>query len=211
MELIGHYKIPADRQRVWEALNDPAVLMRCIPGCEELAWVDDTNLDGTIAARIGPLTTRFAGRLTLSDLNPPETYTLKAEGQGGLAGLARGSVRVQLTEEAGGTLLHYQGGADVDGKLAQLGARLIQGTAQKYADQFFASFSSIITETTPASLAEDEVSAPDHADAMTELANLTARIDTLEQRLDTMSQGINPWIWAMAIVTLVALLVAAFG
>ncbi|MBV6632465.1 MAG: carbon monoxide dehydrogenase subunit G [Alphaproteobacteria bacterium] len=213
MDLTGQYDIPADRQTVWQALNDPDILMQCIPGCERLEWVDETRLDGTIAAKIGPLTTRFEGRLTLTDLNPPGTYTLIAEGQGGLAGLAKGSVAVTLNEAGSGTQLCYAGGATVDGKLAQLGARLLQGTAGKYADQFFQTFSDlVVAKAAEAEAAAMEPVKPDASDQLVQqIKDLTDRVDRLESALATQPRGLNPWIWSGTLIILVALLTMLFG
>ena len=140
MEMTGERQIPAPRQKVWEALNDPAVLKSSIPGCESLEKLSEHELQATAAVRIGPIATRFAGKVLLSDLDPPNGYTITGEGQGGVAGFAKGGAVVRLADAAGGTLLHYDVKAQVGGKIAQLGARLIDATAKQMADSFFDRF-----------------------------------------------------------------------
>src|SRR5918911_4724471 len=146
MDMTGEYRIPAPRQRVWEALNDPEVLRQAIPGCEQLDKVSDTELTARVKAKVGPVSATFNGKVTLGDLNPPESYTISGEGSGGVAGFAKGGARVHLTDEGADTVLRYDAKADVGGKLAQIGSRLIQGTAKKMADDFFGRFSRIVAE-----------------------------------------------------------------
>lgn len=141
MDLTGEYRIPAPRARVWQALNDPDVLKACIPGAESLEKISDTELAATVNAKVGPVRARFAGTVTLSDLDPPNGYTISGEGTGGVAGFAKGGARVRLADaEDGGTALSYVAKVEVGGKLAQLGSRLVAGTAKKMADDFFGSF-----------------------------------------------------------------------
>jgi uncharacterized protein len=145
MEMTGEYRIPAPREQVWAALNDPDVLRQAIPGCEELKKISDTELEAAVRSKIGPVNARFNGKVTLSDLNPPESYRISGEGKGGAAGFAKGGADVNLTEEgAGTTLLRYTAHADVGGKLAQIGSRLVQGSAKKMADDFFGRFAEIV-------------------------------------------------------------------
>ena len=144
MDMTGEYRIPAPRQTVWEALNDPAVLKASIPGCEELVKKSDTELEAKVTAKVGPVKAKFGGNVTLSDLNPPESYTISGQGSGGAAGFAKGGASVRLTEDGSDTILRYEAKADVGGKLAQIGSRLIQGTAKKMADEFFGTFSRIV-------------------------------------------------------------------
>lgn len=144
MDMTGEYRIPAPRQRVWEALNDPEILKAAIPGCEELNKVGDDDLEARVKAKVGPVSATFTGKVTLSDLNPPESYRISGEGKGGAAGFAKGGAEVNLTEDGSGTILRYAAKADVGGKLAQIGSRLIQGTAKKMADDFFGKFSTIV-------------------------------------------------------------------
>ena len=137
MEMKGSQLIAAEREAVWAALNDPEVLKACIPGCEELNQTSPTELNATVVAKVGPVKAKFKGEVELSDLNPPESYTISGEGKGGIAGFAKGGATVRLTEVEGGTQLDYEVDAKVGGKLAQLGGRLIDATAKKLADQFF--------------------------------------------------------------------------
>lgn len=140
MELKGEYRIPAPRQRVWEMLNDPAVLRECIPGCEALEGNPQDGFSARVTTKVGPVKATFNGEVALSNLNPPESYTISGEGKGGVAGFAKGGADVHLAEEGGETTLSYAVNAQVGGKLAQLGSRLIDSTAKKLADQFFKTF-----------------------------------------------------------------------
>jgi carbon monoxide dehydrogenase subunit G len=146
MDMTGEYRIPAPRQRVWEALNDPEVLKASIPGCDELVKRSDTELEAKVTAKVGPVSARFGGAVTLGDLNPPQSYTISGQGSGGAAGFAKGGANVVLTEDGSDTILRYEAKAEVGGKLAQIGSRLIQGTARKMADEFFGKFSTIVAE-----------------------------------------------------------------
>jgi hypothetical protein len=138
--------IAAPRERVWAALNDPAVLTQCVPGCEGLVPDGDDAWKIALAAKVGPVSARFTGRMALSDVRPPEGYTLAFDGQGGAAGFARGEARVTLAPAAGGaaTDLSYAVKAQVGGKLAQVGSRLVDGAAAKLADDFFARFAAAV-------------------------------------------------------------------
>ena len=141
MDISGKYEIGASREAVWQALNDPAVLQKCIPGCQSLEKVSDTELVAKVQAKIGPVKATFNATLELQDLNPPESYTLSGEGKSGAAGFGRGSARVNLTETEGGTSLAYDADFKVGGKLAQVGSRLVLGATRKMADDFFSTFS----------------------------------------------------------------------
>lgn len=140
MEMTGEQLVPLPQQATWNALNDTAVLKDCIPGCETIDKVSDTEYDITLVAKVGPVSAKFKGRMTLADANPPHAYTLTFEGQGGVAGFAKGSAKVNLDPQDGGTRLAYAVTAMVGGKLAQVGARLIDGVAKKLAEQFFNKF-----------------------------------------------------------------------
>ncbi len=140
MEMRGEHRIPASRQAVWEALNSPDVLKQCIPGCEALEKLSDTEMKATVAVSVGPVKARFHGKVELTDIKAPASYSIVGEGQGGVAGFGKGGADVQLAEENGETVLTYQAKAQVGGKLAQLGSRLIDSTAKKLADQFFTKF-----------------------------------------------------------------------
>ena len=145
MNLSDELTIPAPRTRVYEALQDPEILRRCIPGCEELTKVSDTGLEAKVALKIGPIKARFSGNVTLNPENPPQNFSLSGEGNGGIAGFARGGATVQLEDLGEETRLRYEATAEIGGKLAQLGSRLIQGTAKKLAAQFFESLKSELT------------------------------------------------------------------
>jgi carbon monoxide dehydrogenase subunit G len=160
MDMTGEYRIPAPRQRVWEALNDPAILKAAIPGCEELNKVGDNELEARVKAKVGPVSATFTGKVTLNDLNPPESYRIAGEGKGGAAGYAKGGAEVNLAEDGADTILRYSAKADVGGKLAQIGSRLIQGTAKKMADDFFGKFSAIVGERYAAEVPAAPAAAP---------------------------------------------------
>lgn len=140
MELTGEQTIPAPRERVWQALNDPEILKRCIPGCQEIQKISDTELTAKVGLAVGPVKATFNGRVTLSDLDPPNGYKITGEGQGGVAGFGRGSAEVRLAEDPAGTRLTYKADAAVGGKLAQIGSRLVEATARKLSDEFFSRF-----------------------------------------------------------------------
>ena len=140
MEIKGEYKIAAPREKVFAALNDPAILQACIPGCESLEKTSDTEMKAKVRLRIGPVSASFSGKVTLSDLDPPNGYRISGEGQGGVAGFAKGGAVVSLRDDSGATVLDYDVDAQVGGKIAQVGARLIDGTARKLADEFFGKF-----------------------------------------------------------------------
>ncbi len=144
MELQDQQKINATREVVFAALNDPEILKQCIPGCEVLEKISDTEMTATVTLKIGPIKAKFKGAVELSNLNPPESYTITGEGKGGPAGFARGSADVKLVEDGSGTILGYSVKADIGGKLAQLGGRLIDSTAKKLAAQFFKKFGEIV-------------------------------------------------------------------
>jgi carbon monoxide dehydrogenase subunit G len=144
MEIKGEYRIAASREKVFAALNDPAILQACIPGCESLEKTSDTEMTAKVRLRIGPVSAAFSGKVTLSDLDPPNGYRISGEGQGGAAGFAKGGAVVTLREDAGDTLLAYNVDAQVGGKIAQVGARLIDGTAKKLADEFFGKFAGMV-------------------------------------------------------------------
>ena len=140
MTMTGEVQLPASRETVWAKLNDAEVLKACIPGCEELNKLSDTEMKAVAVTKIGPVKARFKGNVHLTDLDPPNGYKISGEGDGGVAGFAKGGATVALTDKDGGTLLTYNVEAQIGGKLAQLGQRLINGTAKKLADEFFANF-----------------------------------------------------------------------
>ena len=146
MEMKGEYTIPAPRAAVWAALNDVETLKAAIPGCDSINRLSDTEIEATVTAKVGPVKASFKGLVTISDLDPPNGYTIRGEGKGGVAGFAKGGARVRLAEVAGGTVLSYDVDASVGGKLAQIGGRLIDSTAKKLADEFFAALSKLAAD-----------------------------------------------------------------
>ena len=144
MLMNGEVLLRASRTHVWNKLNDPKVLRACIPGCEELESLSPTEFRATAKMKIGPVSARFKGLVRLSDLNPPISYRISGEGEGGVAGFAKGGATVVLNEINGATALEYSVEAQIGGKLAQLGQRLISGSAKKLAEQFFANFSGLV-------------------------------------------------------------------
>lgn len=150
LEMSGSYELPVPRDKVWAALNDPAMLKACIPGCEELEQVTPTELRALVVAKLGPVKAKFKGTVTLSDMQPPQHYRIDGQGDGGIAGFAKGGADVTLTEIESGTKLDYVAQAQIGGKLAQLGQRLIAGSAKKIADDFFKNFVAAMTGEAPA-------------------------------------------------------------
>jgi len=147
MDLTGEERIAASRDTVWKALNDPEILKACIPGCESLEKISDTELEATVGVKMGPVKARFSGKVELTNLNPPSSYTISGEGKGGVAGFAKGGADVTLVEEGAETVLSYKVNADVGGKIAQLGSRLIASTSKKLATQFFENFNAAVSGT----------------------------------------------------------------
>lgn len=200
MEMTGEYRIAAPRETVWQALNDPEVLKACIPGCEEIEKLSDTEFTAKVMAKVGPVKARFSGKVTLSDLDPPNGYRITGEGSGGAAGFAKGGADVRLESDAspGETILRYQVHAQVGGKLAQIGSRLIDGTARKMADEFFGCFANRVGG--PPAPAEPElapeVSPPPAPD---------------EQPPAAQTAGIRPLIWVAGLIAVIVLLLVIFG
>jgi carbon monoxide dehydrogenase subunit G len=140
MEMSGEERIPASQADTWAALNDPEILKACVPGCEAIELQSENEYQVLMVARVGPVSAKFKGKLALSDLNPPHSYAIAFEGQGGAAGFGKGAARVQLAPDGDGTTLSYQVQASVGGKLAQIGSRLVDAAARKIATDFFAAF-----------------------------------------------------------------------
>jgi carbon monoxide dehydrogenase subunit G len=168
MNLSGEYRLPLPRTVVWDGLNDPEILKQCIPGCEELTKTEDNGFAAKVGLKIGPMTARFTGKVTLSDIDPPNGYKIAGEGQGGVAGFGKGSAIVKLAEDgAGGTILTYTADSQVGGKMAQLGSRLIDATAKKLADEFFGKFAATVAPPAaaeaPAAIAVNEPQTPEIA------------------------------------------------
>jgi uncharacterized protein len=160
MELANSQRLPVTQQQAWEALNDPEMLKACIPGCDQIDRVSDTEYLIGMTAAVGPVKARFKGKLTLFDLNPPSSYSIKFDGQGGVAGFGSGMAKVELVPDAQQTVLNYNVTAQVGGRLAQVGSRLIDGTARKMADDFFGRFNEQVAQRFGAAVAEPPGSEP---------------------------------------------------
>lgn len=161
MQMLGEQHIAASCQKVWEALNDPEVLRASIPGCQSLTREADDRFAATVEVKVGPISARFKGVVTLTELNPPHSYVLLLEGNGGIAGTAKGAARVRLSEADGGTLVAYEVEAQVGGRMAQLGGPIIDATAKQLATKFFSRFSEVVTGVSVApAAAAPQVAAP---------------------------------------------------
>ena len=166
MKMNGEFRVPTDRETVWRALNDPEVLKECLPGCQEIEKTSDTEMTATLTIKVGPVKATFKGGVTLSDIDPPNGYTISGQGQGGTAGFASGEAKVSLLEEDGATVVQYDVDAKVGGKLAQIGSRLIDSTAKKLAKQFFDSLAETLgggEEPEAAAQAAQEAAPPEPA------------------------------------------------
>ena len=144
MQMSGEQRIEAPRERVWAALNDPEVLRQCIPGCQSLEKESDERMKATVEIKIGPIGAKFNGAVTLSDINPPESYTITGQGTGGTVGSAKGGARVRLAEAGNATVLSYDVDAEVGGRLAQLGGPIIDATAKQLSAKFFKQFAAVV-------------------------------------------------------------------
>ncbi len=210
MDFAGRYLIPAPPEAVWAALNDAEVLKGCIPGCERMEKTDPTHFQATATLKIGPVKATFKGNVALENLEPPRRATLKGEGQGGVAGFAKGEAEIVLTPEDGGTVLAYTAKANIGGKLAQIGQRLIGGAARQIADDFFARFSAavganIIGSAGPLGEVVLDSSAP----------SLEAPPD--EQDIGNIKtppakrEGVAPEIWVVGLIAVIIILLVLFG
>ncbi len=190
MQMSGEYRIAAPRDEVWAALNNPEVLRQAIPGCEEIEKVSDTEFTAKVKAKVGPVSANFSGAVTLSDLDPPKGYTISGEGKGGPAGFAKGGAKVRLEADGAATVLHYEVEARVGGKLAQIGSRLIDATAKKMANDFFAGFAEVVAGPAPAEAA----------------AEIPARAEEAAP-----AGGVRPLFWVLGVIAVVLILLAIFG
>ncbi len=165
MQMTDSRTIPAPRDKVWAALNDPKILQACIPGCESLEMTSPTEMTAKVTLKVGPVKASFGGKVTLSDIDAPNSYRITGEGSGGVAGFAKGGAVVQLEAEGpDSTILHYTADAQIGGKLAQLGSRLIDSTAQKLAGDFFNNFAAALAPQIPAEAAAPEAPADEQAE-----------------------------------------------
>ena len=197
MEMTGEYRIAAPRAKVWAALNDPEILKQSIPGCESIDKVSDTEFTAKVRAKVGPVSASFTGAVKLSDLDPPNGYTISGEGKGGAAGFAKGGAKVQLKDDGPGTLLVYQVDAQVGGKLAQIGSRLIDGTARKLSEEFFSKFATIV-----GGPAAEAAAAPGAAAEAPATGGAPAPV----QR-----KGLSTWVWVIGLIIIVVVLLAIFA
>ncbi|MEK9848316.1 MAG: carbon monoxide dehydrogenase subunit G [Rhodospirillaceae bacterium] len=198
MDMTGEFRIPASRETVWDALNDPEVLKASIPGCQRLEKVSDEELTATVKSKVGPVSATFTGKVTLSDINPPAGYKISGEGQGGVAGFAKGGAEVTLEEEGTETILRYSANAQVGGKLAQIGSRLIDSTAKKMANEFFTNFVAQIGTSKP----EDKADLSSDSDqAETDTATVASAPNS----------GLSPAVWIGGLIAIVGVLLYIFG
>ncbi len=212
MKMNGEFRVPTDRETVWRALNDPEVLKECLPGCQEIEKTSDTEMTATLALKVGPVKATFAGGVTLSDLDPPNGYTLSGQGQGGTAGFASGEAKVRLVEEGGETVVHYDVDAKVGGKLAQIGSRLIDSTAKKLAKQFFDSLAEKLgggdaaePEPAPPAPAQPEAPAADAPEQDPPAADAGPPLAPAAKRM-----GLPTAAWAAAVVAVAVVLILVF-
>jgi carbon monoxide dehydrogenase subunit G len=190
MDMTGEYRIAAPRAAVWAALNDAETLRQCIPGCEEIDKTSPTEFTAKVMAKVGPVKARFGGKVTLSDIDPPNGYTITGEGSGGVAGFAKGGAQVGLTSEGAETVLRYSVQANVGGKLAQIGSRLIDATARKMAEDFFGRFAELVAAAEPEAVETAPTALAAHAPGT--------------------ERGLHPAIWVAGLLAVIAALLWYF-
>jgi carbon monoxide dehydrogenase subunit G len=212
MDMTGEVRLPAPRATVWLALNDPEILKQAIPGCEEIVKLSDTEMTARVSAKVGPVSAKFAGKVLLSELDPPNGYTISGEGQGGVAGFAKGGAQVSLKDDGGGTLLSYKVQAQVGGKLAQIGSRLIDATARKMADDFFTRFAAAVgTGAPPAPAAAPTAgAAPEPPPAVDPVVTPVASPSDRPRLGPSAGTRVPPYVWAVLLTGLVAVLLYLF-
>lgn len=220
MDMTGEYRIAAQREAVWKALNDPDILRQCIPGCESVDKTSDTEFTARVTAAIGPVKAKFAGKVRLSDLDPPYGYTINGEGQGGAAGFAKGGAKVSLSQDGDGTLLSYNVNASVGGKLAQVGSRLIDGVARKMADEFFSRFATVVggPQKTAEQIAEPAAEPaterrPSAAPPSKRAPAPSAKPASPAAKASpaAASAGLPGWVWIAGVIAVIAAVLAVFG
>lgn len=209
MDFSGRYVIQAPPERVWAAINDPVILKACIPGCEQLDKNSDTEFVATAKLKVGPVSATFKGKVTLSNIQPPTGLTLTGEGQGGVAGFAKGGAEVTLTPEGDGTVLTYNAKAQVGGKLAQIGQRLIDGAAKQIADDFFKRFAEAITPKPV--LAADPTTEELDGVAKLHAPHATAEVLAAEPAGPVVRTGLSPAVWVIGLIAVIVVLLLAFG
>ena len=201
MDFAGRYTIPASPETVWAAINDPDVLKACIPGCQSMTKTDPTHFEASVTLKIGPVRATFKGKVALEELDPYRRCVLKGEGQGGVAGFARGQAEVLLAPEDGATVLSYNAKASVGGKLAQIGQRLIDGAAKQIADEFFVKFVAAIAaagDRQPPSRDRGGRSAP-------------AGPAVYGRSRPAQREGLAPEIWVVGLIGVIVILLILFG
>ncbi|MGE0723045.1 MAG: carbon monoxide dehydrogenase subunit G [Alphaproteobacteria bacterium] len=213
MDMTGEYRIPAPREKVWAALNDPEILRQSIPGCEEIEKLSPTEMTAKVTAKVGPVKARFGGKVTLSDLDPPNGYRISGEGQGGAAGFARGGAEVKLEPDGEATILRYTVNANVGGKLAQIGSRLIDATARKMAEDFFGRFAEIVGGGAAAAAPADAGDGDgDGAPAPTAAAAPQAVPPPRPPAAAAPARpAVNPTIWIVGLIALAVLILLVFA
>jgi len=210
MDMTGEYRVAAPRQKVWDALNDPQILKQCIPGCETIEKLSDTEMTATVRAKVGPVSARFGGKVTISDRDPPNGYKITGEGTGGPAGFAKGGATVKLSDDGDATKLSYVVEANVGGKLAQIGSRLIDATARQMAGNFFAKFAEVVAAPAPAPAAAPVAAgAPAEPATGTTVAPLATPGAKPEAAPAPASGRLSPvvWVGALAVVVLILLFI----
>ena len=209
MDMTGEYRIQAPRDRVWAALNDPEVLKQAIPGCDSIDKQSDTEMSAKVTAKVGPVKASFTGQVTLSDLDPPNSYRISGEGKGGAAGFAKGGANVVLEADGDATILKYEVNATVGGKLAQLGARLIDGTAKKMAGEFFTNFAAVVESDNPPAAAAEAAPAAAAPETATPAAAATATPAPAAAPAPAADkQGVSTWVWVGGVVLAVVIALA---
>ena len=222
MDLTGETIIAAPRVRVWQALNDPEILKQAIPGCESVDKHSDTEFAAKVTAKIGPVKASFTGQVTLLDLDPPNGYRIQGEGKGGPAGFAKGGATVRLEDVPEGTKLLYTVDAQIGGKLAQIGSRLIDGAAKSLAGEFFQKFNSLVSAAAPAVAdaeeageaaaddgAIDDVPPPPAETASPATADEAKAMDEVAEIVDEEVKALAPWLWISGLLLILAALLVA--
>lgn len=195
MEMSGEHRIKASKKEVWDNLNDPEVLKQAIPGCESIEKTSNNELIATVKAKVGPVSAKFNGKVTLTNVNPPNSYTISGEGQGGPAGFGKGSADVSLEEEdENTTILKFSATAQVGGKLAQIGTRLVDGAAKKIAGQFFENFAKIL-----------------ETDNTLDQQNISNNTNNADIRDSSTNTKIKPFIWVSGLIILIIALILGFN
>jgi uncharacterized protein len=201
MEFTGRYVIPATPEAVWAALNDPEVLKACITGCDRMEKTDPTHFEASATLKIGPVKASFKGKVALEEADPPYRCVLRGEGQGGVAGFAKGEAVIVLEPVEDGTALTYTAKASIGGKLAQIGQRLIDGASRQIADEFFAKFAHVVGATPGAILPEERETIAVEADTH----------EPTEAEEEARREGLAPEIWVVGLIGVIVILLILFG